>query len=103
MSADQLARIRAAVLARPHLDHEDFARAVQIFGWPSDAARGCLLGLVRVAWGEPKAYVDPEAYTTPEGAFACAVWGSHDQCLGRGGDEEDALIAALEASPLEAP
>ena len=107
----QLDRIVAAGVARPHLDHSDFARAVQVFGWPSDAALGCLLGLVRVAWGSPAISVtetwlgrDRLVVIVRIGATRSA-WLDHDDTYSeyRGERFVAALIAALESAPSEAP
>lgn len=57
------------------------------------ATMGCLLALVREAWGSPHAYVGHSLEW--EAAFSCKV-GSWDFCSTT---EAAALVAALEAAP----
>ena len=100
----QLDRIVAAGVARPHLDLNVLARAVEVFGWPSDAARGCLFGLVGAAWGSGF-IVDLDStgdvnVWDGEG-YGCPVRPGFDGEVAAPEDEN--LIAALEAAPTEAP
>ena len=68
-------------------------------GWPDltdPATVGCLLALVRKAWGAPCLYVGllPARW---------GVWTSQNlplhECVGKGLTEAEALVAALEAAP----
>ncbi len=100
----QLDRVNVAAQARPHLDLSDFARAVEVFGWPSAAARGCLLGLVESAWGD-------DFIVEIDSLGGVKVWdGEGYGCEVRPGfkgdhraDVNTNLTAALEAAPMEAP
>ena len=58
------------------------------------ATRGCLLALVREAWGDPMPMVD----TLGAGPY-WSVWSGH-VCRARGcATEAEALVVALEAAP----
>ena len=61
------------------------------------ATLGCLLALVREAWGDPKIHVLP---ARPPSAFGGAPWvcGARAR-LFTGASEAAALVAALEAAP----
>ncbi len=62
------------------------------------ATLGCLLALVREAWGEPDAYATPRYQTAPfEVATEWSVFASPLLCFGP--TEAAALVAALEAAP----
>lgn len=75
---------------------------------------GCLLALVREAWGLPGAFlayrvgyddlpdvwrVDGNADTDEAAALIAKVTGSWSDVLGEGASEAEALIAALESAP----
>jgi hypothetical protein len=70
--------------------------------WPvipdlTDAAtRGCLLALVREAWGDPKITVVPRGATV--WAVVYAGW-LHKKALACCRTEAEALVAALESAP----
>ena len=70
--------------------------------WPvipdvTDAATlGCLLALVREAWGDPAITVVPRGATV--WAVVCARW-LRKKALACGRTEAEALVAALEAAP----
>ena len=57
-----------------------------------DATIGCVLALVREAWGMPRLVAIPQ----PDGGWA--VWGL--TCVASGHTERAALVAALEAAPV---
>ncbi len=65
-----------------------------------DATRGCVLGLVRKAWGEPRAYAFPRV-TRP--GWSCVVYTTIRGIYGphqfEAATEAEALFAALEAAP----
>jgi hypothetical protein len=60
------------------------------------ATLGCLLALVREAWGDPHLHVGRRI-------AGWGVWTSEStplpQCVGKGDTEAEALVAALEAAP----
>jgi hypothetical protein len=75
-------------------------------GWPDltdPATMGCLLALVREAWGIPDLYVAPVEYVGPGPAPAWRAWaveGPDLHVYTTGGmTEAAALVAALEAAP----
>lgn len=56
------------------------------------ATLGCMLALVREAWGDPHAYLAPgDGWVVGRGA--------RDGIVGEGATEAEALVAALEAAP----
>lgn len=76
--------------------HDGIRRAPDGPGLPdlSDPATlGCVLALVRAAWGDPHAYLAP-------GDGWCVGRGARDGIYGEGATEAEALIAALEAAPV---
>jgi hypothetical protein len=75
---------------------EEHADAVPVLTDP--ATLGCLLALVREAWGDPLAYT--MAYY---GRWT--LCSDRDEAIdpGDGATEAEALIAALEAAPLTVP
>ena len=60
------------------------------------ATVGCLLALVREAWGDPAITVVPRGATV--WAVVCARW-LRKKALACGRTEAEALVAALEAAP----
>ena len=80
--------------------HADMTHAVAVFGPCSPAHLGCLLALVREAWGiadattvrSPLGWMVAKWWTIPEG-LPVALCGRHDPT------EAEALVAALEAAP----
>ena len=69
--------------------------------WPDltdPATLGCLLALVREAWGDPQAHVAP--MWSLNVCTGWRVWSGHDLTLFfDGSTEAEALVAALEAAP----
>lgn len=66
------------------------------------ATVGCLLALVRSAWGWPNAYAchDETGWCVPSGETGCCVELQDEAGDGeRYGSEAEALVAALEAAP----
>jgi hypothetical protein len=67
------------------------------------ATLGCLLALVREAWGVPDLYVAPVEYVGPGPAPAWRAWAVEGPDLHvyttSGKTEAEALVAALEAAP----
>lgn len=62
----------------------------QWFGAESDPARGVLLGLVRLAWGDPRAFV---------GEYDAHAWAAYARGqMWTRGTEAEALLAALEVA-----
>ena len=66
------------------------------------ATLGCLLALVREAWGDPTACAAPDGL----GHVAFQIWGVWTsqstplpECVGKGDTEAEALVASLEAAP----
>ena len=60
------------------------------------ATLGCLLALVREAWGDPKIHVVPRGASV--WATAYAGW-LHKKAIACGATEAEALVAALEGAP----
>ena len=74
------------------------------------ATLGCLLALVREAWGDPRAYLcDYGGYDSVEWGVVSHEWDAKRQAegpkawfsclLGDAGTEAEALVVALEAAP----
>jgi hypothetical protein len=62
------------------------------------ATVGCLLALVREAWGMPTGIT--VTYSSDEGLWGVSWSGAtHGGCCGRGETEGEALVAALESAP----
>jgi len=62
------------------------------------ATLGCLLALVREAWGMPTGIT--VTYSSDEGLWGVSWSGAtHGGCCGRGETEGEALVAALESAP----
>ena len=80
----------------PYRFREDFHAQPNPTAWPDltdPATMGCLLALVREAWGSPHAYVGHS--NEWETAFSCKVGAWEFE----GTTEAAALVAALEAAP----
>ena len=88
------------------LKDEDFPTLGDECGWFPDltdpATLGCLLALVREAWGDPTACAAPDGL----GHVAFQIWGVWTsqstplpECVGKGDTEAEALVASLEAAP----
>ena len=77
---------------------EDWGKVTLEFGAGHPAARGCLLALVREAWGDPFVYARKSS-----GRGSWVVWRKlrHDdeRWISEGPTEADALAAALLAAP----
>jgi hypothetical protein len=83
---------------------EDDCYAVWLDGVPvlpdltDPATLGCLLALVREAWGMPTGIT--VTYSSDEGLWGVSWSGAtHGGCCGRGETEGEALVAALESAP----
>ena len=83
---------------------EDDCYAVWLDGVPvlpdltDPATLGCLLALVREAWGMPTGIT--VSYSSDEGLWGVSWSGStHGGWCGRGTTEAEALVAALESAP----
>jgi hypothetical protein len=66
------------------------------------ATLGCLLALVREAWGDPDLFVEREQRREPARAWSITTKSGPCTCRGGywyGATEAEALVAALEAAP----
>lgn len=89
-------RVNDALSSRPETQlARDYYRCVEVFGFDHAATRGCLLALVREAWGDPNIYVRGGfVHSAREGSPEdddCHVWHAKS--------EAEALVSALEAAP----
>ena len=90
--------------------HAEVIHADRLPDLTDPATLGCLLALVREAWGDPRAYLcDYGGYDSVEWGVVSHEWDAKRQaegpkawfsCLiGDAGTEAGALVAALEAAP----
>jgi len=95
-TAGQLYRIDRALAGVDTATTRDFYKAVEVFGWPSAAASGCLLAVVREAHSDDSIHA---IAGTHEGELVWDVWDCNRDIAPMCPTEVAALVAALEAAP----
>lgn len=85
----------------PDPSPDEWRECCRRWGPRSRSALGCLLGFVRVAWGEPGLNAAVNAYGTLWRCTPRPMWESGDTVnqTGNRPSEHDALLTALEAAP----
>lgn len=96
-NADLFHRINDALSGHPETSAtRDFYHAVKVFGWPSAAATGCLMAMVREVLGNPLIAVTTQPDTGHDVWWVVVDEG--DNVIAGGLTELESVVSAMEAA-----